>query len=88
MSILFGHHHFLRIIMSGSNVRLIGRSLIVACTIEVLVIEMLFCGNAMPQGLYVTLPVGVAALGGFIMIVMFLSVIIMMVIEFPMLRIQ
>jgi len=75
-------------VMSGSNVRLIGRSLIVACIIEVLVIEMLFCGNGMPQGLYLTLPVGIAALGGFLLIVLFFSVIIMMVIEFPMLRIQ
>lgn len=74
--------------MSGSNVRLIGRSLIVACVIEVLVIEVLFCGNAMPQGLYLTLPFGIAALVGFLLVVMFFSIVIMMVVEFPMIRIQ
>lgn len=74
--------------MSGANMRIIGRSLIIACIIEVLVIEVLFCGNAMPQGLYITLPVGIAALGGFLFVVMFFSVFIMMVIEFPLLRIQ
>ena len=88
MSILFGHLEMLRIVMSGSNVRLIGRSLIVACVVEVLVIEALYCGKAMPQGLYLTLPVGVAALGGFLLVVMFVSIILMIVIEFPMLRIQ
>jgi hypothetical protein len=88
MCILFGHLDLLRIALSGSNVRLIGRSLIVACVVEVLVIEVLFCGKAMPQGLYVTLPVGIAALGGFVFVVMFFSVVIMMVFEFPMIRIQ
>ena len=73
--------------MSGSNVRLVGRSLIVACVIEVLVIEALFCGSAVPQGLYLTLPVGVAALAGFLLIVTSLSITIMMVVEFPMIRI-
>ena len=72
--------------MSGSNLRLVARSVIINCVLEVVMIELLYCGDSLPQGLYVTIWIAIILGGGLKFVVPCISILLMYAIEFPFIR--
>jgi hypothetical protein len=57
LSILLGHYGIARAFLAGNNIRMIAKSLAIGCVLEILLIELLFCSDAAPEGIYLTFPV-------------------------------
>lgn len=74
-------------ILSSSNLRLVARSVIIGCVLEVVVIEMLYCGDALPQGLYITFPIALILGVGFHFVTPLFAILLMYAIEFPLTRV-
>jgi len=85
-AIFLGHSPLTRAMMSGSNMRCISRSVVIGCILEVVVIELLFCSDALPQGLYITFPIALILGVGFKFVTPILSIFIMIAAEFPLTR--
>lgn len=85
-AIWLGHSPKTKAMMSSSNFRVISRSIAIGCVLEVLVIELLYCSNALPQGLYITFPVALILGVGFKFVTPILAIFLMMGLEFPLTR--
>tara|TARA_B110000285_G_C15082434_1_gene594270 strand:- start:202 stop:828 length:627 start_codon:yes stop_codon:yes gene_type:complete len=85
-AVFLGHDPMTKATMSGSNMRIISRSIVIGCILEVLVIELLFCSDALPQGLYITFPIALILGVGFKFVTPIVSILIMMFTEFPLIR--
>ena len=86
MAIFLGHLPKTKALLSGSNLRLVARSVIVGCVLEVVIIELLYCGDALPQGLYITLPIALILGVGFHFVTPAFAILLMYAIEFPLTR--
>ena len=87
LSILLGHFGSARAFLSGSNVRLIAKSLCIGCVLEILLIELLFCSNAAPSGIYLTFPVCLLFGLGFQLVTALGGIFLLIFIEFPFTRV-
>jgi len=87
MAIFLGHLPKTKALLSGSNLRLMSRSIIIGCVLEVVVIELLFCGDALPVGLYITLPIALILGVGFHFVTPAFAILLMYGIEFPLTRV-
>ena len=85
-AILLGHSKNTKVFLSGSLFRLVARSIIIGCVLEVVIIELLYCGDALPQGLYITFPIALILGIGFKFVTPCISILIMMFLEFPFIR--
>jgi len=83
LAIFTNHYGFGRAFLAGSTMRAISRSLIVACVIQILMIELLFCTNATPLGIQLTFPTCLLFGLGFIIVTIFISAFLMVFIEWP-----
>ena len=86
LAIFTNHYGFARAFLAGSNMRVISRSLIIACVIQILMIELLFCTNATPLGIQLTFPTCLLFGLGFIIVTMLISAFLMVFIEWPQTR--
>lgn len=86
MGIFLGHMPVTKAMMSGSNTRLIAKSIVICCVLEVCMIELLFCGEALPYGLYVTFPIALILGVGLKFFTPALAILLMYSIEFPFYR--
>lgn len=87
MGIFLGHLPKTKAITSGSNMRLISKSIIICCVLEVITIELLYCGDALPYGLYITFPIALILGMGFKFFTPAISILLMYGIEFPFFRV-
>lgn len=85
-AVFLGHSPKTKAVLSGSNLRVISRSIVIGCVLEVVVIELLYCSNTLPQGLYITFPIALILGVGFKFVTPILSILLMMVLEFPLTR--
>ena len=83
MSIFFGNFTILKGILSGSNLRIIARSIVIAGILEVLMIELLYCSMSIPDGMYVTLWICMVLGFGTLISTTVVSVLYMAFIEYP-----
>jgi hypothetical protein len=88
MGIFLGHMPVTKALLSGSTLRLCTRGVIIGCVLEVVVIQLLYNGDALPQGLYITLPIALILGVGFHFVTPLFAVLLMYVIEFPLLRLS
>jgi hypothetical protein len=84
LSIFLRGNGLFKAVLSGSNLRFFARTLAIACTLVILVIQWLF--NATENGIYLTFPVCLLFGVGFIIATLLLSAIVMVMFEFPLLR--
>ena len=83
MSVFFGHFKMFKSVFSGSNVRIIAKSVIIGSIMEVLMIELMYCSNAIPDGMYITFWICIILAFGLLLSTTFVSVIYMALIEYP-----
>ena len=84
--VFLGHSPMVKAIFSSSNFRVIAKSIIIGCVLEVVVIELLYCSDSLPQGLYITLPIALILGVGFKFVTPIISIFLMMGLEFPFTR--
>jgi hypothetical protein len=82
-----GHLPKTKAVLSGSNMRLVARSVIIGCVLEVVIIQLLYNGEALPQGLYITFPIALILGTGFHFVTPALAILLMYLIEFPLTRV-
>lgn len=88
LAIFLGHFAFAKALLSSNNMRLIARTLGIGCVLEILMVELLFCSDAAPDGIYLTFPIAlIFGLGFHIATIMF-SLFLMIFLEFPMTRLN
>ena len=85
-AIFLGHSPKTRAMMSGSNMRMVSRSIAIGCVLEVVMIELLYCSDSLPQGLYITFPIALILGVGFKFFTPVVSIFIMVGLEFPLTR--
>jgi len=83
MSVFFGHFKIFKSIFSGSNVIIISKSIVIGSIMEVVMIELLYCTNAIPDGMYITFWICIILAFGLLISTTFVSVIYMALIEYP-----
>ena len=88
MGIFLGHMPKTKALLSGSTLRLCTRGVIIGCVLEVVIIQLLYNGDALPQGMYISLPIALILGVGFHFVTPLLAVLMMYVIEFPLLRLS
>lgn len=84
--VFLGHSPITKAIFSSSNFRVISKSIIIGCVLEVVMIELLYCSNSLPQGLYITFPIALILGVGFKFATPIISIFLMMGLEFPLTR--
>ena len=57
MSLLCGHLNWFKGILSGSNIRLLAKSLVISCVVELLCVQYLYCGESAPLGIYISMSI-------------------------------
>ena len=67
--------------------RVIAKSLVIGCVIELVVIELLYCSDALPPGLMISFPTCIIYALGFQLITIIAGILLMLLIEFPLTRI-
>ena len=87
LSILTGHYGFARAFLSTNNMRIIARSLAIGCVLEILVIQIIFCSNQAPLGIYLSFPVCLLFGLGFIFLTCLIGVPLTIFFEGPMIRV-
>ena len=87
LSIFTDHFSWARAFLSSNNIRMISKSLVIGCVIELVVIELLYCSNATPQGVKISFPTCLIYALGFIIITIVVGILLMIIIEFPLTRI-
>jgi hypothetical protein len=87
LSIFTGHYSLARAFLSGNNLRIIAKSIAIACLLVVLAIQVCFCSNVLPDGMYLTFPVALIFGLGFIFVSCSISVFLLVFLEFPFRRI-
>lgn len=86
-SILLGKFGLGRAILSGQFVRMIGKSMIVACVFQIFVIELLFCSNNAPEGITLTNTTCLLFGLGFMFAPVLIGYFYMAFVEFPLYRV-
>ena len=86
IAILTGHFGFARALLASGNLRIVGRTLIICCVIQIVVIELLFCTNATPLGIQLTFSTCLLFGLGFILVTIIIALPIMIFVEWPFTR--
>jgi len=86
LAIFTGHFGIARAILSSGNMRAVGKTMIVSCVIQIVVIEMLFCSQNAPSGISLT-PTTCLLFGlGFMLCPILIGLAVLAVVEFPIAR--
>ena len=85
LAIFLGGNGFFKAVLSSSNFRFVAKSLAIGCTVVVLAIQLLF--NATSDGIYITYPICLLFGIGFIVMTLLASSLIMVIFEFPVMRV-
>ena len=51
LMILMGHFNMGKAIFAGENLRVAGKSVIVGCVLQIIIIELILCSKQNPEGL-------------------------------------
>jgi len=86
MGIFLGHMPKTKALLSGTVMRLTARSVIIGCVLEVVIIQLLYNGDSLPVGLYITLPIALILGVGFHFVTPVIAIMLIYLIEFPLTR--
>jgi len=86
VSIFTGHFQVARGLLSTNVARFIAKCVPIACMIVILIVEVLFCSDAMPVGLTITAAIAVTLGVGLILASIILSLLLTTFLEFPIAR--
>ena len=86
-SIFLGHAPYTKALLSCKLLRIVARSVVIGCVLEVVVIELLYCSDTIPQGMYITMPIALILGVGFKFVTPLLSILITIALEFPLTRV-
>jgi hypothetical protein len=85
LAIFLGGNELFKATLSSSNMRFLAKASAISCTLVILVIQLLF--NATADGIYLTYPICLIFGVGFIAMTLIASSLIMVVYEFPVMRV-
>ena len=88
MSLFCGHLNWFKGILSGSNIRLLAKSLIISCVVELLCVQYLYCGESAPLGIFVSQSIAMQLGFGLLIATPLVSIVLMYFVEFPILRLM
>ena len=83
LSIFFGRFTLAQSLLSTSVMRIVAKSLPIACATVILAVQILYCSEAMPEGFFVDLPIAIGVGFGLVMATLIISIILMVFVEFP-----
>lgn len=80
------HGGFFVAIGSVKQWRVLSRSIPIACCLVILTIQLIFCGDSAPKGIYLTFPTAMLFGLGFILATYAVASLLLFLLEFPLLR--
>lgn len=83
ISVFFGHFRIFKSMFSGSNVRIIAKSIVIGCIMEVIMMELIYCSNAIPDGMYITFWICIVLAFGLLLSTTVVSIVYMAFVEYP-----
>jgi hypothetical protein len=66
--------------------RIVAKSMPLACTLVILAVQLLYCSQAMPEGFMITFPAALGVGLGLVMATLLMSITLMVFLEFPITR--